>query len=316
MKTIRVLIAITLFFSLAELSFGNSSPTASEEKVSGSRQFVLNVQFYFIVDGATPSLPDPGSAHFWQEYQAFEAPMLDAIALLNRNFNKANIFFKYMGSNRSHYPDLLNINAADFYIRAHTQYPRHANAINIYLANTINGGLQAALSACGYTYIAISKDCLNSATLLEAVAHSLSIHPQANHSWSINNCLAEAEGVALSCRAKAVGENAISLEQLEAIRNSLAKDAKGRFANIFNTIDALYMPYTGYPGGAFTSRITRRPVRFQKGFDYQFVDPNNHRKVIYSFSVHETPADLPHNLDIKILQVSPDQAYNFFVPRP
>ena len=316
MKTLRVLITITLFFSLAELSFGNFSPTAHKEVFNDSRQFVLNVQFYFIVDGATPNLPDPGSAQFWQEYQAFEAPMLDAIALLNRNFNKANIFFKYMGANRSHHPDLLNINAADFYTRAHTHYPRHANAMNIYLANTINGGLQAALSACGYTYIAISKDCLNSATLLEAVAHSLSIHPQADDSWSINNCLAEAEGVALSCRTQAVGKNAIPQEQLKVIRNSLAKDARGTFAPIFNTIDALYMPYTGYPGGAFTSRSARRPVCFQKGFDYQFVDPNDHRKVIYSFSVHETPEDIPHNLDIKILQVSPDEAYNFFVPRP
>ena len=316
MKTLRVLIAITLLFSLAELSFGNSSPTASKGDINDSRQFVLNVQFYFIVDGATTSLPDPGSSQFWQQYQAFEAPMLDAIALLNRNFNKANIFFKYMGANRSHHPDLLNINATDFYTRAHTHYPRHANAINIYLANTINGGLQAALSACGYPYIAISKNCLNSATLLEAVAHSLSIHPQADHSWSINNCLAEAEGIALSCRAQAVDENAIPQEQLEAIRNSLAKDAKGSFANIFNTIDALYMPYTGYPGGAFTSRTARRPVRFQKGFDYQFVDPNDHNKVIYSFAVHETPANIPHNLGIKILQISPDQAYNFFVPRP
>lgn len=81
-----------------------------------------------------------------------------------------------MGVNCLYYFDLLNINVIDFYICVYMYYFCYVNVINIYLVNIINGGLQVVLSVCGYFYIVVSKDCLNSVILLEVVVYSFFIY--------------------------------------------------------------------------------------------------------------------------------------------
>ena len=70
-----------------------------------------------------------------------------------------------------------------------------------------------------------------------------------------------------------------------------------------NTIESLYEPVSGgYENGVYSPNTI--PLIFQKGFDYQFVDCDNHTVIRESYAKNETPKHHPVNTAIKILQVS------------
>ncbi|WP_435262737.1 hypothetical protein [Tenacibaculum sp. nBUS_03] len=86
-----------------------------------------------------------------------------------------------------------------------------------------------------------------------------------------------------------------------------------------NSIESLYEPYQGtYVQGIYQdpNNVSIKEMKFQKGFDYQFVDCKKTNFIKKSYSIHEIPKGHPYFTAIKILQISNSEAYNCNIPRP
>lgn len=77
------------------------------------------------------------------------------------------------------------------------------------------------------------------------------------------------------------------------------------FEPVKTTLASLYQPYTGnYTAG------TTETIKFQKGFDYEFVSCSDNSSVKQRFGKEETPVGHPYNTAVKILQVSATTTMN------
>ncbi|WP_158530844.1 M43 family zinc metalloprotease [Tenacibaculum sp. E3R01] len=91
------------------------------------------------------------------------------------------------------------------------------------------------------------------------------------------------------------------------------------YKKVENSIESLYEPYQGsYVQGIYQdpNNVTGKEMKFQKGFDYQFVDCKKTTFVKKSYSKNDVPKEHPYFTAIKILQVSSSEARKCNIPRP
>lgn len=119
----------------------------------------------------------------------------------------------------------------------------------------------------------------------------------------------------MPCRS--LGNAIFTPGQGKRMRESIQRLVTPLYLNIQNSIESLYEPYAGsYTTGnneVHYSSVESK-LRFQKGFDYQFVNCENTNQVVESFSKEEIPNKHPAYTAIKILQVSRTEALKCNIP--
>ncbi|MGG8495023.1 hypothetical protein ACQY1Q_01290 [Tenacibaculum sp. TC6] len=121
----------------------------------------------------------------------------------------------------------------------------------------------------------------------------------------------------LPCRS--LDQAVFTKGQGERMRQSIQERIASVYMNVQNTVESLYEPCSGeYPSGIYNPNdaYSKEEFKFQKGFDYQFVDCINTKSIVKSYSVDEIPEAHPFYTAIKILQVSETRALNCNIPRP
>ncbi|WP_299015097.1 hypothetical protein [uncultured Polaribacter sp.] len=138
-----------------------------QRSAQSETQYVFNVYFHIIneSDGT-------------REIAIGENEVMDAVALLNRNFNSFNIFFKYTGHGAINDSNWTIIeNSADFYdLRSYAKENDYfvENAFNIFICEDFKAGAGIAFKP-GITSLVEDEDLLNS-TLQHEIAHNFLIH--------------------------------------------------------------------------------------------------------------------------------------------
>ena len=177
--------------------------TTVQAQPSTTVKYVFNVKFHYIVDGTTG-----GATSALGIDQA-----MNAIMILNTNYNQFNIFFKFKGFDKITAPQFMNINAevntpdvspSDPTFTAMIGYSKTGmanpvydyNAMNLFVVDKIDKKMSTGLAqAAGVAYIpgidsAFSVLQFLTATLPHEIAHNFNVQ----HTWensgdyfSVNN---------------------------------------------------------------------------------------------------------------------------------
>lgn len=291
----------TLFFTLS--SFGcqrKSSISFNDLVYEGTTpiqkdQYVFKVYFHVIRNSR-------GEQFFTNDIGArldtvSEETILDAVALLNKTYNQFDIFFKFKGFGYIDNSTLRDLSNTGFANELNATLNKQIDAFNIYITNTVNIGTtdEKGKTQSGENYSAIARECLLTAALPNLMAQHFSLRPDIN--WE----------AAVPYDVKTI----FTEEQGRSMRENIADDVNDNLGAVATNIESLYFAYAGrLPGGAYSERAVYTPPKFQKGFDYLFVDCRDHSRVILSYTKEQTPIGHPRNAAIKILQVSKEIALN------
>ncbi|CAM1370263.1 zinc metalloprotease [Tenacibaculum xiamenense] len=115
-------------------------------------------------------------------------------------------------------------------------------------------------------------------------------------------------------------DNALFTEgQGKRMKLSIQQEISPLYMSIQNSVESLYEPYQGNYDKVVIDESDESEnhngnFKFQKGFDYEFVDCDDINEVEESFTKDETPNIHPPYTAIKILQISKDKAFKCHIP--
>ncbi|CAL2077964.1 conserved exported protein of unknown function [Tenacibaculum sp. 190524A02b] len=101
--------------------------------------------------------------------------------------------------------------------------------------------------------------------------------------------------------------------QGDRMRKIIKERMQTDYNRVLGTVESLYEPYNKRKNQTFMS-IKGNTLKYQKGFDYQFVDCNDYNTIFESYSSKELVQNHPYYTAVKILQLSKEKAYNCNFP--
>ncbi len=113
-------------------------------------------------------------------------------------------------------------------------------------------------------------------------------------------------------------ENAFFTDgQGKRMKLSIQQEVSPFYVRVQTSVESLYEPYEGNYDKVVIddSHDNNGNFKFQKGFDYEFVDCYDTNDIEQSFSKDETPNTHPPYTAIKILQISREKAFKCHIPR-
>jgi len=356
--------------SIDNPDFVKNDNYASQQNSENETQYVFNVYFHVINKTNGTRVVEIG-----------EDQIMDAVALLNANFNQYSIFFKFTGYGSINDSDWTTINGPSEFIALQTYAKENGyyknEAFNVFICEDLVD--RSGMAMKPGTVSLIEDKYLLSSSLLHEVAHNFLIHhiylyagtpyceyvngsnsatrgdkitdTNASHVLDANG-LDNIQGNAddevvyhggtqfsynnpnnkLDCNDELYQDvqiaNYMSSNSYFGVRNSFTEGQGVRmresivnysntiYSDVQNSISSLYQPYVGNYAGVNPNSNTATPLKFQKGFDYQFVYCNKTHVVKKQCSVNEIPIGHPYHTSIKILQVSSVNTENCNIPRP